>query len=648
MSDNLRRLNLEPPLAGRNGRKLRVISVVRISTDHQDERSLDDQRAMLERWLHDHTDAPFVLKIIASRGSGERLDRREFKRLKQLVRKLRADLVISEDLGRIVRRIHAILFCELCEDHGVRLIAVNDFIDTFKEDWRDQSFFASYRHERYNRETAKRIRRTLRNRFTQGGVFQTAIYGYIKPPGAKSDADVHKDPAAEAVYDEWFTRLENGAPYQEVADWLNDRGIPLGPYCRVDRWDCKMVGRITHNTILKGVRRRNNKITKRVNKTGRSKQIKAPAEEHLDRNCPHLAFIDTARYDRVLRLLKERNAKYKPGGENGEDPRAGRPKKRTIWPGQHVFCEICNGMYRYGGHGQNDHLLCRGAYEYRCWNGVTVDGPEASKKLIAAIMAELEAIPDFGNCLRELVHDGLQQRSSSRADRVAALQRQEDVISRRINNLVAFVCEGQGSGALREELKRLELEKCDLGAQRQDIVDEPVAPPALPSVDDVKVLARQALVRQADEPYEFGRIMRRLIPRIVVKPFRLCDGGAIVLRAFFTLDLTGLLPVSQRQPEVAAHLHRELVVDLIEPPQRVAFRAQVMALRNSGLTEARVALQLGITKTAAQRAATLDRLMQQLGLDDPYVLLTQPPEDIVRMRRHRHPRYQFRPFINPS
>jgi hypothetical protein len=42
-----------------------------------------------------------------------------------------------------------------------------------------------------------------------------------------------------------------------------------------------MVGRVTHNPILKGVRRRNNKISKRINKTGRSKQINAPPEEHL-------------------------------------------------------------------------------------------------------------------------------------------------------------------------------------------------------------------------------------------------------------------------------------------------------------------------------------------------------------------------------
>lgn len=643
MAGSHRRSNLDPPLRGRNGRKLRVIGVARISTEHQDAKSLDDQRALLARWLQEHTDEPFTLRMIESRGSGERLDRKEFRRLKALVRKERIDLVITEDLGRIVRRIQAHVFCESCEDHGVRLITINDFIDTFKEGWRDLSFFATFRHERYNSDTAKRIRRTLRNRFSQGGVVQTIVYGYIKPPGAKSDDDLRKDPAAEAIYDEWFTRLENGAPYQEIADWLNKLGIPTGPYCRSKTWDCKMVGRVTSNPILKGVRQRNRKISKRVNRTGRAKAVNAPAEERLERHCPHLAFIEPSRYDRVRRLLAERNGKYKPGGDN-DDPRAGRPKKRTIWPGQHVYCGICNGLFRYGGHGQNDHLLCRGAYEYRCWNSVTVDGPLASRKLTAAILAEIESLPEFDDELHRLVREELERKSSTRMVRIAALQREEDAVARLIDNIVRFIREGTVSASLGSELNRLERQRADLAAQRQAIADEPVVAMELPAIDDIKRLACESLERQADEPYEFARLMRRLIPRITVWPFRLCDGGPVVLRAYFVLNLAGLLPIAQRHTEVRDHLSTELVVDLFDPPQRAAFRQQVVALRRQGLTEQAVAKQLGITTTAAQRAAMLDRLMQQHGLDDPYVAVNEPPEDLGKMRRHRHPRYRFEPY----
>lgn len=642
MAVNARRLNLDPPLSGRNGRKLRALLVARISTEQQDALSLDDQLALLEGWVREHTDLPITIKTITSRGSGERLDRREFRRLNRYVRKRRIDLVISEDLGRIVRRVHGHLFCELCEDQGVRLIAVNDFIDTFKEDWRDQSFFATYRHERYNRETAKRIRRTLRNRFSQGGVFQTTIYGYLKPADAKSDADVRKDPKAEAVYDEWFARLENGESYQEVADWLNQSGVPVGAYCRSDKWDCKMVSRVTCNPLLKGVRLRNKKKARRINKSGRSESIDAPADELLTRNCPHLAFVEPLRYDRVLRLLAERNGKYKPGAD-GTDPRKGRPKKRTIWPGQHIYCDICRGLYRYGGHGQTEHLMCRGAYEYRCWNGVTVDGPKAAAKLTSAILAEVESLPPFSEDLTNLVNEELLRRTSSRTERLDALRRDEEEVLNQISNIVAFVRTTKGSQALVEELERLETRKSAFAEKRREILEEPDHHFALPSVEEVKLAAREALRRQGDEPYEFGRCMRRLIHKIVVRPYRLCDGGGVVLRAQFMLNLAGLIPPSQRHLAVKAHLQRELTVDLFDLPQRAEFREDISRLRKE-MTLKDAAAQLGITAAAAGRAAALDLLMAQESLTDPYVAVLEPPADITKLRRHLHPRYKLQPF----
>jgi len=77
-------------------------------------------------------------------------------------------LVIAEDLGRIFRRAHSQLFCELCEDYATRLVAINDNVDTGQDGWRVLAGFASVRHELYNADTSKRIRRSLRNRFLQG------------------------------------------------------------------------------------------------------------------------------------------------------------------------------------------------------------------------------------------------------------------------------------------------------------------------------------------------------------------------------------------------------------------------------------------------------------------------------------------------
>ena len=71
--------------------------------------------------------------------------------------------------------------------------------------------------------------------------------------------------------------LEGGAGYAEVADWLNSQGIRPGPYCRSSRWSVSRVRQTTFNPIIKGLRVRNKKMSKRVNKTGRTAQ---PARAH--------------------------------------------------------------------------------------------------------------------------------------------------------------------------------------------------------------------------------------------------------------------------------------------------------------------------------------------------------------------------------
>src|SRR5690606_461478 len=105
---------LQPPLAPRNGRSLRVMAVCRISTVGQDEKSLADQEALYRRWIDQHVNGHYEVIVLSSQGSGECLDRAEYLRAIDLVESGAFDLVLTEDLGRICRRVHAHIFCELC------------------------------------------------------------------------------------------------------------------------------------------------------------------------------------------------------------------------------------------------------------------------------------------------------------------------------------------------------------------------------------------------------------------------------------------------------------------------------------------------------------------------------------------------------
>ena len=163
-------------------------------------------------------------------------------------------------------------------------------------------------------------------------------------------------------------------------------------------------------------------------------------------------------------------------------------------------------------------------------------------------------------------------------------------------------------------------------------------------MEQLRANARTALGQLSHESPDLGVLMKKLIPRLTVVPHRLCDGGKIVHRIRLTLNLVPFLGDISVPGEVDGLLRHELSIDLFTPPQRVRFRKQIMELRGQPLTEAEVAQQLGITITAAQRAAQLHHLMEKRGLTDPYVQLTEPPGDDSKLKRHLHPDYRFRPL----
>jgi site-specific DNA recombinase len=639
--------SLQSPLWPRNGHILRVLIIARISTLHQDPRSLAEQEALCKAYVAHFFSGEVVWKIISSQGSGEVLDREELRQAEALVEAGQLDLVIVEDLARLCRRNRALDFCELCEDAGTRLIAINDHLDTAREDWRINGLIVSFQHEQHNTKASQRLKTRLRERFKTGGAFACPVYGYIKPADAKGDQDVTKDPAAAPIFDEWFRQLENGASYSEVADWLNSKGIPPGPYCDNRRWDCRMVRRVTFNPILKGERQHNVKMTRRVNKTGRRHSVDAPPEALLKRDCAHLRFIEPERYDRLIRLLEKKNEMYARGRlQHAADSRKGVSKKRTVWPGQHLVCGVCNRIYYWGGHGVAEHMMCSGSRDYRCWNAVSFDGFDAAHRLVQAILSEIDSLPDFDPIFREKVQARLEDRTAARATELARASDDLNGVLAQINRITDAIAQLGVSDVLGEKLKSLMTRRDDLQARRTELLRAPVDLPELPSMTHIRQQAREAISALAIKSPEFGRLMRDLVPSLKVYPYQLCDGGAVVLRAKLTLNLVPLTTIPEMDESGTSVLRRELTVDLFDPPQRAAYRQRVVELRKSGVTEREIAQRLSFTVTAVQRAAALHRLMQANNLTDPYVAVTDPAAQKCKLTRHLHARYRFEPLLN--
>jgi site-specific DNA recombinase len=633
-----------------NGQTLETVLVSRVSDPgpgKQDERSNSDQQAMLGHWLANQYTEPTNITIVGGSGAGEWLEREEYLQLLEMISTGRYDLVLTEDLGRILRRIHAHLFAEYCVDNGTRLIALNDHVDTADEGWQDRSIFSAWHHERSNRDTSDRIKRTHRNRFDQGGCAAFPIFGIIKPPGSKSDAEWHKDPAAEPIYQEWFERLDAGALYADIADWLNSQSVSTGPFARQEAWDCRMVGRVSRNVLLKGYRRRNVRKTRR-NAKGKYISIKADPSELRLRHVPHLAFFEQSYYDRIMAKVDARNGKYRRKGTNGRDERANVPKKRTRFPGQQVFCGTCGRNYVFGAHGQKDHLMCDGARDYVCWNGASVDGPLASEKILAAVFAEISSLTGFDSTFLDLVNAEADRLDSARYEKVSTLTREIQQLDRVIENFVRFVSAGDTSQRVRDEIQRNEALHQAKRFELEELQASPSGAITIPSIEQIRQMADECFRSASSDDFEFSRLMQRLIPKIVVFPMRLCDGGRVVLRAKFRLKLARLLPDIRHSEVLDEPLEKILTVDLFDPPQREQIRTMVALEltkpKQQRLNQRQLAKSLGVTQPAVQCAAALQRKMDVLGITDPYLSVSEPPDDDSKLRRHRHPRYKFSPL----
>ena len=638
----------EPSFIPKSGSQLEVIGICRISTTHQDPRSLADQEAYYRKWLKENVKIPWKLEIIASQGSGENLERAEY--LELIDRTAEFDLVLTEDLGRICRRVHAHVFCENAVDVQTRVIAINDHVDTATDGWELSSYFAVMRHETYNKDTSKRIRRSLRNRFSQGGVVQCFPYGYIKPHPKAADEECSKDPDAEPIYKEWFRRLEadkNKEPqsYAEISDWLNAAGVPVGPYVRGDKWTSTLVAQVTHNPILKGVRCRNVRMSDRVNKSGRKKSIKAPVTELLTRHCENLAFFDEDYYDGVIAGLRLRNDKYRRGKE-GRDCRRNVPRAQTRWPGQHLRCGICGRKFVFGGHGQTEHLMCDGARQHHCWNGITCDGPTTAQNVLEAIRKEVECLDGFDDEFRRLVMEETRAGLAGIVAEISSMERKVQALNRSIENFTQAIGLLGSSESLLNSLQTAETERADCRLRLQRLKkSQSQQLPKLPHANEWKSLVHEAFQDIDTSSPAFARLMRALVPEIHVYPFRLIDGGLPVLRARLTLNLVGFLPESSRFPGDMSVFQRELVVNLFNEPEREKYRVKVVTgMKEDNMTYKALAAQLKIKDYFVQQAGHLQKLMDSAGVTDPYQPIRTPIDGNRKYSRHRHSRYRFEPL----
>ncbi len=635
-------------LAPRNGQVLVVGVVARISgCQNQKELSLDDQVDHAKEEVESLYDGQVDYRVIATRGKGERLDRPELREVESMARSRELDLLLMEDVGRLVRGVDAVRVWGVAVDHGTRCIAPNDCLDTADETWEEDLISACRDHVGHNAHTSKRLKKKLMNRFKKfGGATPFPIAGYFKPENAETYDDWAKVESVTETIVEGLQLLKTTLNCSYVADYFNRMKFSTGQYCRSSQWTGAMVRRFYKNPLLKGRPGRGFRHTVKHNETGRRVSVKNTTGEPTYLDYPHLAHVDPLELDEVNRLLAQKNGKVGRKKVNGVDPFFQKPKKRTRFPGQFAQCWYCGHHCVWGGNGITENLMCSHARQWGCWNSVGFNGHLATTRLVAIITEELYNLEKFDEQFVSLVEQAHEYQCQGSSQRWQILSSEEGRLRDQKENLMSAVAECGMRPMLAEKLSELETLEKGLQCERRALESLTARQIELPpNAVGLRELFEEEFAGLAIESPEFGLLLQQSVTSFQVYLVRLHDGGHLLPRARVTLNLAGHIADAEAVPELVDFLNREITIDLFEqPPQRERIREEAVQLASSGMFQREIARHLHQENPrlpVVQQALRLNQIMLNEGYNSSYRFVEEPPDDYPKLRRHRNSKYQF-------
>ena len=187
--------------------------------------SITNQKKMLELYAEDNNLTPF--RHFTDDGiSGTRFDRPGFMAIMKEVEAGNIGTIIIKDMSRMGRDYLQVgQIMEMLRQRDIRLIALNDGVDTLKQD-DDFTPFRNIMNEWYARDTSKKIKSTFKAKGNSGKhVASSCPYGYLKD---EHDGDHWiVDPEAAAIVRQIFAwTMEGFGPYQ-IAQLLKEKKVEI-------------------------------------------------------------------------------------------------------------------------------------------------------------------------------------------------------------------------------------------------------------------------------------------------------------------------------------------------------------------------------------------------------------------------------------
>ena len=206
----------------------KAIKYIRLSyTDDKtvESDSVANQRRLIDDYIARHPEIEVVAEKIDDGYSGVLFDRPAFQEMMRMIEQGEANCVIVKDLSRLGR--NYLKTGELIEivfpENGVRYIAINDGVDTARED-NEFTPLRNWFNEFYARDTSKKIRAVKQAQAQKGErVNGEYPYGYIPDPNNRHH--LIPDPETAPIVKQVFAMFVSGVRMCEIQKWLAENKV---------------------------------------------------------------------------------------------------------------------------------------------------------------------------------------------------------------------------------------------------------------------------------------------------------------------------------------------------------------------------------------------------------------------------------------
>ena len=316
----------------------------RLSRDDElqgESNSISNQKKMLEDYAR-RNGLPNPTHFTDDGVSGTRFDRPGFLAMMEEVEAGRVGAIVIKDMSRLGRdylKVGQVM--EILRQRGVRLIAINDGVDSLKGD-DDFTPFRNIMNEFYARDTSRKIRSVFKSKGMSGKhLTGTVIYGYLWDE--KREHWLVDEEAATVVRRIFALAMEGYGPYQ-IATKLSEEKIEM-PAVHLARYGEGVnknktfadIYRWSASTVVEILKKREY-LGHTVNFKTR-KHFKDKKSHYVDESewtifeNTHEAIIDQETFDNVQRIRG--NARRYPDGFGEAHPLTGL-----------MYCADCGGkMY---------------------------------------------------------------------------------------------------------------------------------------------------------------------------------------------------------------------------------------------------------------------------------------------------------------